>query len=154
MVFHMSWQDSEMSTVITKRRQILGKSLFFFSVASKNKIGIVPLETRKLCRVDFRKDFLDCYWGDGKQTGQQLNSASPGTIPEVFAKSLLGPVPLSFLNWPIWFLAAANRVTMWRQNNLKWMHWEIWKREFPTAFLSNFWHIQIFFSSTSKSIVI
>ena len=70
MVFHMSRKDSEMSTVITKRRQILGKSLFFFSVASKNKIGIVPLETRKLCRVDFRNYFLDCYWGDGKQIGQ------------------------------------------------------------------------------------
>ena len=59
--------------------------------------NIVTLEMkRKLGRVNFRKDFWDCYLEHDQQgikVDQQLTSASSVTIPEILAKSNLAQFP-------------------------------------------------------------
>ena len=54
---------------------------------------LATLKTReKLGQVNTHKDFWDCYWGQGKE----LKSASPKTIPEIFAKANLAQFPSRF----------------------------------------------------------
>ena len=56
---------------------------------------LIALETRrKLGRVNFRKDFWDCYQGQRKE-----NWPIADWSQEKIAENISPPVPFSFLKW-------------------------------------------------------
>ena len=68
---------------------------------SSNTISAFPtLKTRgTLGRVNFRKDFWDCYRRQEKKNGQLLTDASSVTIPQIIAGHISASIPFSFLKW-------------------------------------------------------
>ena len=68
----------------------------------------------ELGRVNFRKDFWDCYQEQRKKIGQQLTGRSPVTIPESITGRISGPAPFSFLKWLLIFYLTWFRLA--RQN--------------------------------------
>ena len=66
--------------------------------------NLLEMETE---RINFRKDFWGCYWRQGKQIDQQLNSPSLVTIPEVFVKANSAQSPSDFLSGDISLVPRA-----------------------------------------------
>ena len=85
-------------------------SLMFFSItpgkillaccSADVLLAFATLETRTPGRVEFRKDFWDCYLEQGKKwpiADRHVTS----TIPETIAVRVSVPVPFLFLKWRI-----------------------------------------------------
>ena len=84
-------KDSHMRMDCSRCEHLLLICTNFYSNFCGSLITLVT--RRKQGRVNFRKDFWDCPWGQGNS--QWLTGALPVTIPESIAGHILALVPFS-----------------------------------------------------------